>query len=203
MGLIVVMTLLIGRLAGRRSESGRRSSLATGALLGIVLGVAFYLVDLRDAVAVKQAVEQVVEYVGAQRPQGGGHPPTIWFAGHWGFKYYAERAGMHPVVPASKRTLGDGTLPVPSSFAKGDLLILPDEGIDKQSFYYDAKHTESLAVLQVQDALPLRTLYCYYSGPTAVEHFAGPRRSITILRITQDSVPVSTRLPMSASRGQK
>jgi hypothetical protein len=38
---------------------------------------------------------------------------TVWFTGHWGWAYYAERAGMKPFVPGR------------SKLHEGDLLLLP------------------------------------------------------------------------------
>jgi hypothetical protein len=197
MGVIVITTLLIGRLAARKNLLPSQSPVICGAaVVGILLGLGFYVVDLREAQAIKQSVVMAADYVKSQDPKA-----TIWYAGRWGFQYYAERAGMVAVVPASQRSLSDGSLPVPSSLKKGDWLVVPDGNIDKQVFRLE--HAESIARLAVEDLLPLRTLYCYYSGPTALEHRTGSRRSVTILRITEDFVPVSTRLPMSATRGKK
>ena len=42
-----------------------------------------------------------------------------WFVGHWGFQFYAERHGWHPVVPAETR------------FQPDDWLVLPDARLDQ------------------------------------------------------------------------
>ena len=41
------------------------------------------------------------------------HQRTVWFAGHWGFQFYCERAGMRQVVPGRSLLL------------PGDYLVLP------------------------------------------------------------------------------
>src|SRR5207253_3104362 len=103
LGVLVVATLLVGRLA---SHTYRRPRLVYGLTAGGVgLGLLFYAGDLRDAVAQKQAVAAAVPPAGS----------TVWFIGHWSFQYYAERAGMRPVVPDESR------------LRAGDWLIGPDE----------------------------------------------------------------------------
>jgi hypothetical protein len=72
--------LLVRELAGRRS-------LAIGAIgCGLVLGMLVVRADARFAGLGKRAAEELI----APRTARG---ERTWFAGHWGFQWYAEQAG--------------------------------------------------------------------------------------------------------------
>ena len=105
MGVVIAGTLLVGRLASRTCRPrGRRALVWSIAAGSILLGLVFYALDLRDAWARKEAAELAAERIRSQDPQA-----VIWFAGHWGFQYYAERAAWSrwsPTSPASARAIG-------------------------------------------------------------------------------------------------
>ena len=67
------------------------------ARFGIVLGLAFYVVDLCEAFAQKDSIEVTNRWIRQHDSVG-----TIWYVGHWGFQFYAEQASMNPVVPPSR-----------------------------------------------------------------------------------------------------
>src|SRR5262249_30720678 len=87
MGIVVVGTLLAGRLAARTNRAPSQRWLIYG-LVGYsaVLGAGFQVVDLYEGWTEKLAVDEVVARL-------DGETGTRWFVGHWGFQYYAERAG--------------------------------------------------------------------------------------------------------------
>jgi 4-amino-4-deoxy-L-arabinose transferase-like glycosyltransferase len=77
--------------------ASRTCILAVLAGLGAVLGVLILRADARMAEAGRTAAAQLIR----PRVQAG---ERVWFAGHWGFHWYAERAGgipltVHPPFP--------------------------------------------------------------------------------------------------------
>jgi hypothetical protein len=190
LGLTVAGTLLCGRLAALTCRSPARKRLIWGiAAASAVLGLGFFGVDWLESQAQKDLVEEAV-----RRVRREGNAGTIWFVGHWGFQYYAERAGMRPVVPnfppGYEPTGGDIPLPASSLLRRGDWLVFPGEPVAKQCLEFDRSALEPVAVLEARDAVPLRTVVCYYAGRSPLEHRPGPARlSVTIYRVTADIAP--------------
>jgi 4-amino-4-deoxy-L-arabinose transferase-like glycosyltransferase len=75
----------------RRPESTRRVIVAATVALGIVLGVLILRADERFAGLGRRAAAELV----APRVAAGRN---VWFNGHWGFQWYAERAGARPLT---------------------------------------------------------------------------------------------------------
>jgi hypothetical protein len=196
MGMVVVATLVAGRLArltqsgvrgqrsGVREESDQasRSSLTPDsrpliplvwgiALASAVLGMAFWALDCREAQVRKNAAEGAAAWIRNQEPRA-----TIWYVGHWGFQFYAERAGMKPVVPDDPRR----------PLQAGDWLVVPDARLPRQNIQLDGAWTKPVAELAFADCVPLRTVQCYYGTSQGVplEHHDGPRIAVTIYRVT-------------------
>jgi hypothetical protein len=195
MGLIIVGTLLVGHLAARtcRSPEGRRLVRCISAY-GIALGLGFAALDLCEAWTEAQAAEAAAALV---RGQGG----STWFVGHWGFQYYAERAGMRPVVTLYRAGArwyepdgGPIPLPPPSQLRKGDWLVVPDARLTQQPMVLDERYLEPVYGLFFADPIPLQTVMCFYAGSTPLEHRSElTRLDITIYRVTADFEPVSKR----------
>jgi hypothetical protein len=174
LGILIVATLLVGRRAAHTCATGPGRRLVWGITAGgVALGLLFYGIDLRDAWAQKEAAEVAAEQVGPVQS-------TIWYVGHWGFQYYAERAGMVPVVPDESR------------LRSGDWLVVPDDRLVQQRIIIPAGVTEEpLPPVAVGDGFPLRTVPCFYGGAGPVEHVAGPRRTVRVYRVTAEFVPAS------------
>jgi hypothetical protein len=177
LALLVVSTLLIGRFAIR--TVGPRSILLRRAAFGsMLLGLLFYAVDFRDAYAEKSAVEKSLQQIAAIGPAA-----TTWYVARWGFQYYAERAGMKPVLPDE------------SDFQPGDWLVISD------SIYFPkpvAAHIsrykiDPVAQVVVEDRLPLQTMLGYYSSGIPIQHHEGPRRTVKIYRVAGPATLVSPR----------
>ena len=175
MGVVVATTILVARLAGLGSHRhGQRRLLAFVAAAGIALGLLFHAVDFREASARREAVDRALTQVRARDRAG-----TIWFVGHWGFHYYAERAGMRPVVPGE------------STVRAGDWLLIPDGSIDSQPIVYPAAAAPPQFQVEVDDRVALRTVWVFYGSGNGVpiERRSHPRVTIHALRATLDFVP--------------
>jgi hypothetical protein len=189
-GVVVVTTLLLGRLAALTSRSAAaRRTLYGVAAYGAFLGLLVYAVDLVEARAEKAAVEEAARRIRAEDDRA-----TIWYVGHWGFQYYAERQGMRAV---SAYPPPDSAIPVPprSAFHKGDWLVIPQYrwsgerfagGVHKQPFTPDPYLTRPEFTVVMEDPVPLQTIINFYSGFTAVEHHEGPRLEVDVRRVLAD-----------------
>jgi hypothetical protein len=172
MGIVVVVTLILGRLASRTCR-GPQGQALVHAVVGftVALGIGYYALDLSEAHAQRVLAEQAARWVCAQP-----RPPeaTTWFVGHWGFQFYAERAGMKAVVPDT------------SLLRAGDWLVVPDERIHQQRIRLDPEVVRPAQVLSMRDGIPLRTVMCYYCGRVPLEHHEGPRLQVTIYEVRED-----------------
>lgn len=179
LGIVVVSLLLIGRLLSRAGLSGTwrvRGVVAAG----MVLGLGYYGVDLRDAWAQKQAAEQAARWV-RQQQRGTG-----WYVGRWGFQYYAEHAGLRPVLPGM------------SALRRDDWLIVPCSRVAQQAIQIPDGVVLPAAQFRLADAVPFRTTSGYYGSRTPVEPLTGPRLSVTIYRVLADFIPSKTPSPNTA-----
>jgi hypothetical protein len=182
LGVATVATLLAGRLAARTCCSpGRRNLVRSVALGTVLLGLLFYAVDFREAVAQQEAVLDAAAWVRARQPGA-----AVWYVGHWGFQFYAEGAGMRPVVPGR------------SCLHAGDWLVMPDRHIDQQPFVPDPERTELVARRETTDPVPLHTVICYYAYPVPLEHRTGPRVEVVLLKVVRDWVPATPPSPDAA-----
>lgn len=83
--------LLVARLAAQRGSDRAKLALAGTAALGVALGVAVLRADAAFAELGRRAATELVA------PQVAlGH--RVWFLGHWGFHWYAERAGATTIT---------------------------------------------------------------------------------------------------------
>ena len=177
LALLVVTTLLIGRLALQAPGPG--SILVRRAAFGsMLLGLLFYAVDFRDAFVEELAVEKCEHQIAAIGPTA-----TTWYVARWGFQHYAEQAGMKPVLPDQ------------SDFQPGDWLVISD------SVYFPkpvAAHISRYKIdpvtqVVVEDRLPLQTALGYYNSGIPIQHHEGPRRTVKIYRIAGPATLVSPR----------
>jgi hypothetical protein len=171
LGLTLVASLVAGRLAALSCRSTSRRRLVYGvAVLSVVLALVFYEVDYRDAAAQQRAIEEAALWVRQQEPGA-----LIWFTGHWGFQFYAERAGLMPLVVDDPRP------------RCGEWLVLPDRRMVEDPWPIDLGRAQAVTTLRWSDGVGLRTVPSYYCGNTALEHQEGPRFEVTIYRLTADA----------------
>jgi hypothetical protein len=190
MGVVVVITLLAGRLAALtcRSTAGRRAIYGIAAYSAL-LGLLIQGVDIVEARTEQGAIEEAARRI---REEGDGG--TVWYVGHWGFQYYAERAGMRAI---SAYDADSGPIPLPprSALKQGDWLVLPQyrwtgdrfaAGVHKQPYRPDPERTVYQFDVVMDDPVPLQTIMTYYSGFAAVQHHDGPRLQVEVRRVLQD-----------------
>jgi hypothetical protein len=187
LGPTVVLTLLAGRLATRSvSPPALRPLVRATAAGGVALGLLYYGVDLGEAVTQRRAVEEAARRVGSP-----GDGETVWYVGHWGFQFYAERADMKQVVPLPS-DYRSRTAAVPASvLRRGDWLVVPGHDISQQFIGLRDGDYEPVEVLNVESFIPLRTVPDYYAGLMPLR--SGRQLvAVKILRITAEAVQAET-----------
>jgi hypothetical protein len=167
LALVVVATLLAGRLARRARTSPR---LIQGIVLGhIALGLAVYTVDIWDARADLVAARKASRWLAAKPTEA-----RAWFAaeGWCGFQYYADRAGF--------TILGKPDVPPP---AHGDLVAVLHRFSCGKTPESQNHWGTLLGQFRLEDRVPWRTDPCFYSRRQAIEHQDGPRVEVKLYRL--------------------
>ncbi|HEX4824962.1 MAG TPA: hypothetical protein VFV19_11690 [Candidatus Polarisedimenticolaceae bacterium] len=104
------MAIAVARQKGRLPKL----SLAVPVVCGTLLGVLILRADARFAGTGRRAAETLV----APAVTSG---KTVWFNGHWGFQWYAERAGARPLTQTPPHPHW-GDLVIASGHAEGELM---------------------------------------------------------------------------------
>jgi dolichyl-phosphate-mannose-protein mannosyltransferase len=184
MGTTIAATLLIGCLAGQsRLETWRRNVLHGLVAVTVLPGLGFFIVDYLEARAEHQAAYAADQLIHREHPQA-----TIWYAGYWGFQYYAEKCGMKQIVPLRITEDGAPALLPASHLHREDWLVIPDEGIPQQELDLDRPELEPEGKIAVGDSVPLATLMNYYAGAVPLRHHSGPRIILHLFRLKSDFV---------------
>jgi hypothetical protein len=186
LGVAVVLTVIVARLAARTCRpSERRRVLQVLGVAGVALGLAYAGLDWQGARVQQQAAESAAAWV---RDHGGG---PAWYVGHWGFQYYAERAGLRPVVTLYDPPEGPIPFPPPSRLRAGDWLVLPDSRLTAQGLQLEEDKLRLEARLVTAAPVRLRTVPCFYGGFTPLEHEEGEGAlEVKVYRVTADFTPV-------------
>ena len=175
-GIIVAATLLAGRLASRtcRTLDGRRA-VGWAVAVGVSLGLFYYGVDLNEARVEKAAAEAAAEDALAHLERG----QTAWYAGRWGFRHYAAKAGLtHLAVGRTE-------------LKRGDLLVVHDNKIDMEPrVVIHPALVEEIVALKLGDAIPFRTVPPYYSGKEPLQRQTGPRFVVHLYRVLNPFTPL-------------
>lgn len=186
LGVVVVLTLLLGREVARRLASAprQRMPLYAAAVLNVAAGLLLWGVDLRDSRAQYDAVQHSLAFLRTQTASG-----TRWFTGDWGFQYYAWRAGMKPLVPGQSHLRPGDWVVFPLRLAGSP----PGVVLDEQKLTPAAEFTTG-------DALPLSTQNGYYAGKHPLQHRRAPQVQAVIYRVTADyPLPATARVGSSRS----
>ncbi len=108
--------ILVGRLLASRPAAFQRALLGATVAAGLLLGVSILRADAAFAgLGRRAAAELIAPHVAA------GH--NVWFAGHWGFQWYAEKAGARCLTITPPRPL-QGDLAVSSLRTRGHAIHL-------------------------------------------------------------------------------
>ncbi len=173
LGVSVVALLVCARATSRGLGPGRAlAAVRVPAIAGIALGLLFTASEYADALAVRESVglvEREMRALGADPER-----ETVWFAGHWGFQFYAERAGMRPVAPGTSR------------IRRGDWIIVP-EGIPSQRFVAEGRPF-LVSRVDAQSDLPWSTYPWAYGSAIPMRRRAGATLRLWIYRVNADFV---------------
>jgi hypothetical protein len=143
----------------------------------VMLGLGYFALDAREAYAEEWGAESSASWIQAQGTGG-----RVWYIGHYGFQYYAERGGMKPAFAAT-----DGAMT--PQLKAGDWLVRPDERVGSQVIDFDSPCLREEKKLTLSDPIPLRTVSCFYCGRAPLEHHEGPRFTVRIYRVVTDFQP--------------
>ncbi len=151
--------------------------------LSLLAGGAVAAVDWLDAQVEKWCVEQAAAVL-QELPEH--HRSRVWFAGHWGFQYYAQRQGWEQIVPGS------------SHIRPGDFAVLP---VPPQPEGLYRPHVGSIPILLPQgkyetiseviwdDPIAAQTIPNYYGGSVALIGRNYPRLRVVVARLRNDWYP--------------
>lgn len=170
LGVYVAAAMLVGRLLTLTARSPERRRLGVRAcVLSVALGVLFAATDFWDAVAEKETLATCVDWISP--PPAG--PAAIWFCGHWGLQYYAERAGLKAVHPGE------------SVLNEGDWLIYPESLVRpySQLIVLECEWAEKVATVEWRDDWPLRTNPEFYDSYQPIRRHEGHRLRVHIFRV--------------------
>jgi hypothetical protein len=176
-GLVVVGGLLASRAVSRidRIHPGQvPHRWITG--FTIAVGVVVAAIDTLDAFPEKVCAERAAGITANREADS-----TVWFAGHWGFQYYCERAGMRQIIPGE------------SVLLPGDMLVLPIHP-DEVGFYRPhignvSIHPPLWAVSNIDevvwdDPIAAQTVPNFYGGVVPIIGRNSPRLRVGIYRVT-------------------
>jgi hypothetical protein len=187
LGVGLVATLLVGRLAARRATLLRRRGLVLPVVAaGALLGLAFAGLDWRGAWAQKRAVNAAADWI---ERQGGGR---VWFVGHWGLQFYAEARGMTPVDPT----------PGADVLEEGDWLLMPDDRCHQQRVAWPEGALAPPVAFVVGGRWPVRTVPDFYGGRIPLAHQEGPCLEVRVFRIQKTFAPEIADQAQSFRAGQ-
>jgi hypothetical protein len=170
-GLCVVGALVLASRIRPTPNAESRRRVRYAAALSVSLGVMFQIIDTSDAVAERAAVEDTARLFQAADPVA-----EVWYTGHLGVQFYAERAGWRPVVP------GESRLPA------GGWLVLPDRDYGRQAIELPDAAREEFTK-DVSTLWPLRTIPAYYGGNRAIERSTGPVLRLRAYRLAAPAIP--------------
>jgi hypothetical protein len=171
MGMVVVATLMLGRIFTTNRDPQRGKWMHRYCALGVGIGLVYAWTDYRDAVAEHDALLESIKLVHEQ----SGDRPRIWFAGHWGFQYYGEREGLQTIYPRE------------SIIEEGDWIIVPDSPPRpySQTVQLQMPFAAKRGVVEIHDDWPLNTNPIYYDGYMPIRRHDGYRLRVAVYRANE------------------
>jgi len=170
-GIHLALTLLTARTLARREPSPVGVvALLVGAL---AVGGLFATSEVMDARARGPAIERAAAWIDATP---AGRSGRRWYAGHWGVRYYADSAGLTPVVPGR------------SVLEPGDWLILP-RGVHRQALRIPEGKALRVETIVSRSPWPWSTIPGAYGGYRALRPQPAAQMEIVILRVVARFTP--------------
>lgn len=167
-GVHLAVTVLVAHGFSRLKATPERWAVS----IAVLIGLSVYAVDCWDAFPEKVLAVRAAEVA---RP---ANDETVWYSGHWGFQYYAERQGMTALVPGvNPIRAGDWlVLPVPyGPFGRPSRAFTPllPPGLTK----------ELVAELKWEDGFRPRSIPELYGGAVPMKGGDGPRLVVNVWRV--------------------
>jgi hypothetical protein len=182
-GMMLVLTLVLGRCAFRRTGSfeDRTTHLGWSVACAICVCIAllYCAVDLDEATARKQSMASAIAIARQASPSG-----RTWYLGHWGAEYYGDRAGLAALVPDQ------------SILHAGDVLIAAD-GVHTPLVRLPREVLEVIARPTTSYHLPWATTPMFYGGTQPlrqrepIDPTTPPGLQPTLLRVKRDCILAS------------
>ena len=167
LGVGLVSSLIVGRLAARQAELlWRRRFLPWLAVGSVGLALGYGAIDWYGAWVQQHAIETAAHYIA---DHGGGR---VWYAGHWGFQFYAESS-----TPCSRSPPGER----PSSRAIG--WCCRKSSSSSRDFSLRKDDLEFQQEFAIGGGVPVRTVPCFYAGRVPLQHQDGPSLVVRIYRV--------------------
>ncbi len=172
-GIVTALALLaLAALAARQPQACRRQA-AWVAVFGVALGVVFAAADVFDARARRTGFDDALRQLAARgAPLSEGR---VWYVGHWGFQFLAERAGMRPLVAGE------------SHVSAGDWLVTPS-AVLAQRAQLPERVRSTQASVEARSRWPWSTLPNAYGGAVAIRRQPARQMQIVLQRIEGDAV---------------
>ncbi len=174
-GPIVSGTLLVAHVA--TASDAPRHSLRAVAAFAVSLGLLFAAADALDARA-RYAVHDRI----ATQLRELGHDPgreTVWFTGHWGFQFYAERRGYQPLIAGR------------SQVERGDWLLVPNRASAQPVPRISL--SAPLATVAVGHSFPLSTTPSAYMAAVAIRRQPLAQNRVVIRRVESSGIAPALR----------
>ena len=96
----------------------------------------------------------------------------VWFTGHWGFQFEAERAGLRPLVAGASRV------------EPGDWLVTPSAVLSQRARVPERARS-ARARVEARSGFPYSTLPNAYGGAVAIRRQPQRQMEIVLWRIEQ------------------
>ena len=171
--LCAVLVLLGAHALGWSGRSIAPRGVARIAGLGALAGLALASIDLVDARARASGFARAVASLrAAEAPLDEGR---VWFVGHWGFQFLAEREGMRPLIAGA------------SAVRAGDWLVTPS-GVLAQRAGVPAWARSARERIGVTSPAPYSTLPNAYGGAVALRRQPLRQMQILLQRIERNAV---------------
>jgi hypothetical protein len=165
-GTLVVATLLVAHFASRTCRKSReRRAVWLAAVGSAALGLIFAGIDVADSRLEPTAIHSAAEYIRAHDANA-----RVWFTGHWGTQYAAQREEFQPLVPGQ------------SLLREGDWVIVAPAWVAQQNFD-ETVLGEPVHTVVIDRELRLRTLPPSYGGSQCIEWWPAPMLELRVYRV--------------------